>query len=473
MDDVAALREQVAGLLRRVAELESRLAERDTQLAQRDARIAELEAELERVKRQGYKPQPNRKPPAGSKKVDRRKPPHRRHPGVFREPPKIEDLPPEQLQCHDVTLERCPCCGSEELTATGRFEDHLVTDIPEPQPEYHRYRRHEFQCQACGKTSQGRADLELPGSHIGPRARLLNIYCRGHLGISLGKSCDLLSQWWGISLSRAGALGHLAWGQRLFDPVVTGLLDLLRTDQVIHGDETGWRINGKNVWCWCFSNPRIAVYLIRHSRGSQVIREALGDSLPGVLVCDFYAAYNGLDATKQRCLVHLLRELHSLREKVPAICVKRHLEPLITLFQEAIALGKDRDQLSPETYAERCDALSDRFGQLATADSTNAHVNRILKRLRKYAAELFTFLDPPHVPPDNTPAERDIRSVAAARSDGGVNRTDWGATAFAHAKTVIRTCQKQGLKFLDYGLNLIRALHADRPPPLPLANTTG
>lgn len=466
MEDVAALREQVAGLLRRVAELEGRLAERD-------ARIAELEAELERVKRQGYKPQPNRKRPAVSKTVDRRKQPHRQHPGVFREPPKIEEIPPEQLHCHDVTLECCPCCGSQELTPTGRFEDHLVTDIPEPKPEYHRYRRHELQCQACGKTSQGRADLELPGSHLGPRARLLNIYCRGHLGLSLGKSCDLLSQWWGIPLSRAGALGHLAWGQKLFDPVVTGLLELLRTDQVIHGDETGWRINGKNVWAWCFSNPRIAVYLIRHSRGNAVLREALGNSLPGVLVCDFYAAYNGLDATKQRCLVHLLRELHALREKVPAICVTRHLEPLIALFQQAIALGTARDQLPSETYAAQCDAISDRFGQLAAADSTNADVNRILKRLRKYADELFTFLDHPHVPPDNTPAERDIRSVAAARSDGGVNRTDWGATAFAQAKTVIRTCQKQGLKFLDYGLNLLRALQADRLLPLPLADNTG
>jgi hypothetical protein len=105
--------------------------------------------------------------------------------------------------------------------------------------------------------------------------------------------------------------------------------------------------------------------------------------------------------------------------------------------------------------------------RLATAPSTNAHVLRIQKRLDKYADEVFTFLDEPHVPADNTPGERDIRSVAAARADGGVNRTDWGAEAFAHAKSIIRTCQKQGCNFLQYGLDVIRAIAIGQTPPLP------
>lgn len=472
MEDVAALREQVAGLQAQVAALLRRVAELEAQLSQRDARIAELEAELERVRRQGYKPQPNRKPPAGPKKVDRRTQPHRKHPGMFREPPQLAEVPPEQIQAEEVKLDQCPCCGSRRLKATGEVEEHVVVDLPEPKPEYRRYRRHEFECKDCGRKSRGRADLELPGSHVGPRARLLNVYARGHLGISLGKSCDLLQQWFGIPLSRAGALGHVKWGGKLFAPIVTRLLALLRQENVLHADETGWRINGKNVWAWCFSNPRIAVYLIKHSRGSQVLREALGDSLPGVLVCDFYAAYNFLDAKKQRCLVHLLRELHTLREKVPPICVKKHLEPLIRLFQDAMAVAPRRAGLTVAEYERECNGIYERFGDLVTTPSTNAHVRRIHKRLHKYVDELLTFLERADVPPDNSAAERDIRSVAAARSDGGTNRTDWGAAAFANAKSILRTCQKQGRSFLAYSLDLLRALFAGQPPPLPLAPNT-
>lgn len=464
-DAVAALREQVAALARRVAELE-------TLLAERDARIAELEAEAARRERKGYKPQPSPKKSAGAKRPDRRKKPFRQHPGTFRQPPNLDEIPPEQVQQHEVRLEACSCCGGRQLQPTGAFEDHVVVDLPEPKPEYHRYRRYEFECLNCGHKSKGRDDLELPGSHVGPRARLFNLYARAHLGISLGKSCDLLAQWWGIPLSRAGALGHLAWGSKLFNPVVQQLLELLRQEPVLHADETGWRIDGKNVWAWCFANRRIAVYLIRHSRSSQVLREALGDSIAGVLVCDFYAAYNCLNAKKQRCLVHLLRELHALCEKVPPICVKKHLRPLIELFQEAMSLAARRTQLSPEEYDQACNTIYDRYGDLATTASTNADVTRIHKRLVKYADEILTFLEAPHVPPDNNSAERDIRSVAAARSDGGVNRSDWGATAFGHAKTVIRTCQKQGIDFLKYGLTVAQAVLTGQPPPLPLAPNT-
>jgi hypothetical protein len=456
MDEVAELRKMVSELTRQNAQLK--------------ARIAELEAELRRREKKGYKPQPNRQ--TGKKKQDRRRKRFRKHGGVFRDPPNLDEVASDQINHHDVKLDECPCCGGERLSATGHFEDHVVVDIPEPKPEYHRYRRYEFECLDCGKKFQGRDDLELPGSHVGPRVRLFNIYARGQLGISLEKSCDFLATWFGIPLSRAGALGHLAWGSKLFDPVVRGLLELLREEPVVHGDETGWRIDGKNVWAWCFANPRIAVYLIDKSRSSQVLIKALGESLPGVLVCDFYAAYNRLQAKKQRCLVHLLRELHKLREKLPALCVRAHIQPLITLFQDAIALGKRRQDLSPRKYTAACDEIYNRFGMLVNKATTSADVQRIHKRLHKYVDELFTFLELPDVPPDNTADERDIRSVAAARSDGGVNRSAWGAKAFAHAKSVLRTCQKQGRNFLDYGLDVVRAVNTGQPPPLPILHDT-
>ena len=71
----------------------------------------------------------------------------------------------------------------------------------------------------------------------------------------------------------------------------------------------------------------------------------LGESFAGTLVSDFYAAYNGLDCAKQRCLVHLLRELAKLREELPWQSVRAFIQPLIDLFRDAIQLGKDREQL--------------------------------------------------------------------------------------------------------------------------------
>jgi len=452
MDD---LRRQVEELLARVSELERENAELRT-------RNAELEAERKRWGKK-YTPKANAKNRA-KKTPDLRKPPHRKHPGVFRKPAVAD----EKTIHHDVRLECCPHCGCEDLEETGRFDDHLVEDIPEPTVERHRYRRHVQKCRDCGRTCQGRGDLELPGAHIGPRARLLAGYGRAHLGISLKKTDDLLWQLFGMDLSRAGTLGHIRWGAALFDPVVEKLFEILRASAVIHADETGWRIDGKNVWVWCFSNPRLALFLIDHHRSADVVRRALGDSLPGVLVTDFYAAYHAIECRKQKCLVHLLRDLHALREELSRHHVTKYVQPLITLLQDAIQLAKIKSTMSGRKYKAACREIETRLETILWQKPKQPDCQRINKRLVRHRFELLVFLEHADVPADNNTGERDIRSVVAARNDGGVNRSDWGAAAFATWKSVIRTCQKNSLNFLEYGLSVLRARAADTPLPLPL-----
>ena len=43
----------------------------------------------------------------------------------------------------------------------------------------------------------------------------------------------------------------------------------------------------------------------------------MGDSFDGVLVSDFYAAYNHSPGLKQRCWAHLLRDIHDLKVLYP------------------------------------------------------------------------------------------------------------------------------------------------------------
>jgi hypothetical protein len=260
-------------------------------------RLGQMEHELQRVLQRG-----KRTRGAGQLKdsttADRRRKKYRQHPGVVR-----TDPPPGTVFVeHDVHPQQCGHCGGRDLEPTGQFEDHFVADIPEPKIEWHRYRRHLDHCRGCQRLCQGRGDLELPGSHIGPRARLLACYGRAHLGISLGKTKDLLHDFFGLTISRAGLLGHLRWGGQLFAPVVEELFDLLRQSPVVQGDETGWRINGQTAWAWCFRDPRLALFLIDRHRSRDVLTRVLGATFAGTLVSDFYTAYNGLACAKQRCL---------------------------------------------------------------------------------------------------------------------------------------------------------------------------
>jgi hypothetical protein len=454
MDDLHQLRQENSELKAEIVELRRRLAQ--------------VEHELQTIRQRGKRTRQTSSDSKASGK-DRRRKQHRQHPGSVR-----PDPPPDTVFVeHDVRPHECSHCGSGDLEATGQYQDHVVADIPEPKIEWHRYRRHVYRCRACQHTCQGRGDLELPGSHIGPRARLLTCYGRAHLGISLGKTQNLFHDFFGLTISRAGLLGHLRWGGALFAPVVDELFDLLRASPVVQGDETGWRINGQPAWAWCFRDPRLALFLIDRHRSRDVIVRVLGASFSGTLVSDFYAAYNGLDCAKQRCLVHLLRELAKLREDLPWQSVRAFVQPLIRLLQDAIQLGTDRKKLGAAGFRQARQGILDRFDDLLLTQTRQPDCRRICKRLFRHCDELFTFLDDPQVPADNNGAERDIRSLVAARNDGGTHRADWSADAFARLKSIVATGMKNGVRFIHYGIDVVRAKLQGAHLPLPLAAGAG
>ena len=55
----------------------------------------------------------------------------------------------------------------------------------------------------------------------------------------------------------------------------------------------------------------------RLSRANTVVKEVLGEEFQGLLVSDFYGAYNGSQGPHQRCWTHLLRDIHELKERFP------------------------------------------------------------------------------------------------------------------------------------------------------------
>ena len=72
---------------------------------------------------------------------------------------------------------------------------------------------------------------------------------------------------------------------------VAEVLERIRASPVVQADETGWRQDGANGYVWTFSTPTER-YFLRRGRDKGVVDEVLDESFGGVLVSDFYAAYN-------------------------------------------------------------------------------------------------------------------------------------------------------------------------------------
>jgi len=124
----------------------------------------------------------------------------------------------------------------------------------------------------------------------------------------------------------------------------------------------------------------------------------LGDSLPGVLVTDFYAADHGIDCITQKCLVHLLCELHTLRDEATAAAKDDYLQPLRTLLQDAIALSKTRAAPPTADFEAARNQLEKRLDWLIYSRPKDHDCNRINKRLVKHRFDLRLFLKAAGVP---------------------------------------------------------------------------
>ena len=57
--------------------------------------------------------------------------------------------------------------------------------------------------------------------------------------------------------------------------------------------------------CGASALPRCAAFLHRPGRSKRVEEEVLGDEFEGVLVSDFYGAYNVCQGPHQRCWTHV------------------------------------------------------------------------------------------------------------------------------------------------------------------------
>ena len=82
-----------------------------------------------------------------------------------------------------------------------------------------------------------------------------------------------------------------------------------------HSTRTRRRSHVKKVgkgYVWVFTNMEEVVYMYRKSREGDFLHDLLKD-FRGVLVSDFYAAYDSLACEQQKCLIHLIRDFNTRR----------------------------------------------------------------------------------------------------------------------------------------------------------------
>jgi hypothetical protein len=306
-----------------------------------------------------------------------------------------------------------------------------------------RYLRYHYECCRCGKVVSGVGPDELPGSYIGPKAKALAVWLKYAIKISDRDLQRLFAKLFNLKIVFASVFGFKNQVRRSCFGVYQKIRQKVKQSRSIHGDETGWRIDGENAWLWGFVNKFVALCHIDYSRGRKVLQDILGEIYGGILIADFLSVYNKLKTKgKQRCLVHLLRELKKIMTGAdPGAGTRRYCEKLKDLIQRALALREDqrKKRCKRKSFLKRRKALERELQDFTIPNPTLPIVQRLAKRITRHKNELFTFLHHPSIDPDNNRAERHLRPNVLLRKLTFGNRSDSGVLNHNVLMSVLQT----------------------------------
>jgi uncharacterized protein (TIGR03067 family) len=246
---------------------------------------------------------------------------------------------------------------------------------------------------------------------------------------------------------------------RYYRPCYKTLLAKILSAKVLHIDETEVKLRTGKGYVWVFATAEEVVYIYRPTREGDFLVDLLKD-FRGVLISDFYAAYDSIDCPQQKCLIHLMRDMNQELLSNPFDQDLQAITgPLGVLLRE-IVTTIDQHGLKCR-YLRKYQRRVDQYFQSFTTRSFRSEAAEALRgRLVKYRDKLFTFIQHDGVPWNNNNAENAVRQFAYYRDGNPGRLKEPGLTDYLVLLSLYQTCRYRGVSFLKFLLSRGRDLDA-------------
>lgn len=235
----------------------------------------------------------------------------------------------------------------------------------------------------------------------------------------------------------------------------------LITASVLHVDETGINVKGKQHWLHLTANEKWTYFYPHAKRGSDATKEiGILEFFKGVLCHDHWKPYFIYSCDHSLCNAHHLRELqraYEQDEKKWALSMK---ELLIEINKKVKKVGGELPENVANFYYDRyrnilekgkkesplskADPLKKKRGRVAKTKSRN-----LLERLINFEEETLRFMREVDVPFTNNLAENNIRMTKVHQKISGCFMSMEGAYIFCRIRSYLSTCRKQGVSVTD------------------------
>jgi transposase len=242
----------------------------------------------------------------------------------------------------------------------------------------------------------------------------------------------------------------------------------VKQQPVVHLDETGWFEGHQRAWLWVAATAWVTVFLIRPSRGGQVVQELLTAACKGIVVSDRWSAYNWLlTLLRQLCWAHLRRDFQAFIERGGSsqLLGEALLAQVEVMFDWWYRV---RDGTMPRlTFQEKMQPVQHNVGQLLRLGTSCSHhkTAATCRDILKREAALWTFVRVEGVEPTNNLAERQVRPGVLWRKRSFGTQSQAGSRFAERIMTVVATLKQQHRNVLDYLTEACDAAICGKPAP--------
>jgi hypothetical protein len=357
----------------------------------------------------------------------------------------------------EVTPEACPQCGGKGVVPipmdnrtdklyTRRSFDLVITSG--------KMRRRVIECHAslyrCPQCSHRflPPDYERLDKH-GHGLKSWTMY--GHIqhGFSLKTLQALLSESFGLHVHAGEIHMFKSLFANRYRPTFEGLLKKLITGAVLHVDETEVILKSGKGYVWVFAGIEDVVFMYRPNREGDFLRPLLKD-FHGVLITDFYAAYDSVDCPQQKCLIHLMRDMNQALLSNPYDEELRAITSPFGVLLRAAVTTIDQHGLKRRFLKEHDQAVEEFFQSVESKFFRSEVAESLRMRLLKYRDKLFTFIRHDDVSWNNNLAEYAIKRFACYRKDTVGSLQEAGITDYLTLLSICHTCRIRGVSFLQF-----------------------
>ncbi len=353
------------------------------------------------------------------------------HPKYFREEPA-------PTQVAKYTEDKCPHCATKLglPTETKRI---VEEEIPDPQPiEVTEHLVNSYICPRCNKkiVAENSAPRGFFGKNVHTHIALLKFEDR----LPLRKVENSLVRNHGLRITNSGIYGITKQVAQKLEKPYYEIIKRVRSCEILHADETSYRLNGETWWLWTFCCDDVILFVVRKSRGEKVIEEILGRGYNGIIVSDGWIVYSKFAKILQRCWAHLLRECDELEDKNKDFSDLN--KKIHKLFNEIYRIRN-----SPPPEDERLklqDKMKDRLRLIGEKMTFDLRFKKLGTKILNGIENWFTCVFYTNVEPTNNYAEQSLRELIVHRKIMGGLRSRDGAVVLERTASCIATWKRQG-----------------------------